>query len=60
MLHCLRHACCALSGAAPPWLRFKKVLIPALRRHYRGRKKFTVCFDGCKSMNNQDLARRGG
>merc|ERR1719247_1384442 len=36
---------------------FKKHLIPALKRHYRGKKKFVICFDGCKCMNNQDTVK---
>ena len=44
---------------ATPWPRFQTVLIPAVRRHYRGKKKVVLCMDGCKSMNNPDKARRG-
>ena len=54
----LQELCTARIRAAP-WLRFKRVLIPTVRRHYRGRK-VVLCMDRCKSMNNPDKARWEG
>ena len=36
------------------------MLIPALKRHYRGQKKFILCIDKCTCMNNKDRARSLG
>ena len=50
------------AGAALPWLRFEKVMIPAVKKHYKGKgiKKFFICCDGCKAFNNADKARDRG
>ena len=38
------------------------MLIPAVKKHYRGKgiKKYFLCVDGCKCMNNVDKARARG
>ena len=45
-----------------PGLRFKDVMIPAVKKHYRGKgiKKFYICCDGASAFNNKDKARAGG
>ena len=42
-----------------PGLRFKDVMIPAVKKHYRGKgiKKFYICCDGATAFNNLDKAR---
>ena len=51
----------AVPAQAPAWLRFKDVMIPAVKKHYRGQgiKKYMICCDGCSAFNNKDKARTG-
>ena len=48
-----------LRSPSLPGLRFKDVMIPAVKKHYRGKgiKKFYICCDGATAFNNLDKAR---